>query len=170
MVMTWATSLVSAIYKVSVKWSSLIQITVEDDEEIEEEVDRPQRAKGKKKTYIESSDEDSEEEKPKVKAIEISDSGSESEYEVPSFTRAGMAAAAAKAKAKGKAPLVASATQIAKRKESDNNGPRAQPKMMEKFIPSTKMKWVMNQLNEWQKTHPDDKVRWLLCSSHSYRY
>jgi hypothetical protein len=36
---------------------------------------------------------------------------------------------------------------------------KPQPKMMSRFLPSTKMKWAMDQLREWQQTHPDDKVR-----------
>lgn len=135
---------------------------MDDDEGSEEE--KPQRKNSKLKKYIESSDEED-------CVVELSDSDSDTqEFSMISFTRAGMEQAAAKARAKGKAK--ASAKNPVKRdwdkslppKGKDARDvqdvlrPRPQPKMLERFIPSKKMKWIMNQLKEWQKTHPSDKV------------
>jgi len=129
---------------------------VDDNEESEEE--KPQR----KKRFIESSDEGDG-------AAELSDSDTEP-FSMLAFTKAGMAQAAAKAgaKGKGKAPAKKATKQSWNKSQPtswrDNSTvrstlqPRAQPKMLERFIPSAKMKWIMKQLKEWQQTHPSDKV------------
>jgi hypothetical protein len=136
---------------------------VDDDEESEEE--KLQKKHGKPGKYIESSDEEEN-------VVELSDSDSDTqEFSMLSFTRAGMEQAAAKAKAKGKGKALAkkpikqawgkSLLPQQRRGAGDVQDilqPRPQPKMLERFIPSTKMKWVMNQLKEWQKSHPSDKV------------
>jgi hypothetical protein len=133
---------------------------VDDDEESEEE--KPQK-NGKVKRFIESSDEGDG-------VAELSDSDSDNgAFSMLSFTKAGMEQAAAKARAKGKGKALAmKATKQAWNKSSppkrrdaivqDVLQPLSQPKMLERFIPSTKMKWTMRQLKEWQKTHPSDKV------------
>jgi len=134
---------------------------VGDDEESEEE--KPQKS-GKVKMFIESSDEGNG-------VVELSDSDSDTEaFSMLSFTKVGMEQAAAKARAKGKGKASAKkATKQAWNKSSppkrrdagvirDNLQPLPQPKMLERFIPSAKMKWTMKQLKEWQKTHPSDKV------------
>lgn len=134
---------------------------VDDNEESEEE--KPQK-NGKVKKFIESSDEGDGE-------VDLSDSDSDAEpFSMLSFTKAGIeqAAAKAKAKGKGKAPAKKATKQAWNKlppvKRRDNSAmqdtlqTRAQPKMLERFIPSAKMKWTMKQLKEWQKTHPSDKV------------
>jgi hypothetical protein len=133
---------------------------VDDDEGSEEE--GPQSSKPKK--YIDSSDEEDD-----MVILSGSDSDTQ-EFSMISFTRAGMEQAAARARAKGKAKASANVpikqawakSSPLKRKDGrdvqDVLRPRPQPKMLERFIPSTKMKWTMNQLKELQKTHPSDKV------------
>jgi len=134
---------------------------VDDDEESEEE---KTRKNGKLKKYIESSDEEDD-------VVEPSDSDSDTEaLSMLSFTRAGMEQAAAKARAKGKGKALAkkpikqawTTSSPHKKRDArdvrDAHQPRPQPKMLERFIPSAKMKWIMKQLKEWQKTHPSDKV------------
>lgn len=134
---------------------------MDDDDESEEQ--KPQK-NGKAKRFIESSDEEGG-------VVELSDSGSDTEaFSMLSFTKAGMVQAASKSrtKGKGKAPEKRATKQAwnklppPQRRDTgavqDTLQPRPQPKMLEKFIPSAKMKWVMKQLKEWQKTHPSDKV------------
>lgn len=134
---------------------------VDDDEEFEEE--NPQKNR-KPKKYILSSDEEDD-------VVELSDSNTDTEeFSMLSFTRAGMEQAAAKARAKGKGkaspkkPIKQAWTRLSPPKRRDTRDvpdvlqPRPQPKMLERFIPSAKMKWVMSQLKEWRKTHPSDKV------------
>ena len=135
---------------------------MDDDEESEEE--KPQKKNRKARKFIESSDEGEG-------AIELSDSDSDTgAFSMLSFTKAGMTQAAAKArtKGKGKASEMRASKQAwnklppPQRRDTgtvrDTLQPRPQPKMLERFIPSAKMKWVMKQLKEWQKTHPSDKV------------
>lgn len=135
---------------------------MDDDEESEEE--RPLK-NGKLKKHTESSDDGDD-------VVELSDSDSDTgEFNMLSFTRAGMEQAAAKARAKGKSKAVAKKpvkrawAESSAPKRGDARGvqdvlqPRPQPKMLERFIPSAKMRWIMNQLKEWQKTHPSDKVK-----------
>jgi hypothetical protein len=132
---------------------------VDDNEESEEE--KPQK-NGKVKKFIESSDEGDS-------VVGLSDSDTEP-FSMLAFTKAGMEQAAAKARAKGKGKALAkkaikqawNKSLPSKRRDNstvqDTLQPRAQPKMLERFIPSAKMKWVMKQLKEWQNTHPSDKV------------
>lgn len=127
---------------------------VDDDEGFEEE--NP-RKNSKPKKYILSSDE------------ELSDSDNDTEeFSMLSFTKVGMEQAKARAKGKGKAlakkPIKQAWTKSSPPKRRDARDvqdvlqPRPQPKMLERFIPSSKMKWVMSQLKEWRRTHPSDKV------------
>jgi len=134
---------------------------VDDDEESEEE--KPQK-NGKMRKFIESSDEEDG-------VAELSDSDSDTEaFSMLSFTKVGRVQSATKARTKGKGKASAKrATKQAwnelsppKRRDTgavqDTLQPRPQPKMLERFIPSAKMKWIMKQLMEWQETHPSDKV------------
>ena len=134
---------------------------MDDDEESEEE--KP-RKNGKVRKFIESSDEENG-------MGELSDNESDTEaFSMLSFTKAGRQPAATKAGTKGKGKASAKrATKQAwnelsppKRRDTgvvqETLQPRPQPKMLERFIPSAKMKWIMKQLMEWQKTHPSDKV------------
>jgi hypothetical protein len=135
---------------------------VDDDEEPEEE--NPQK-KSKPKKYIQSSDDEEND------SVDLSGSDTDTkEFSMLSFTKAGMEQAAAKARAKGKGkasvkkPIKQAWTKLSQPKWRDTRGvqdvlqPRSQPKMLERFIPSAKMKWVMSQLKEWRRTHPSDKV------------
>lgn len=134
---------------------------VDDDDEFEEET--PQK-KSKPKKHIQSSDEEDD-------TVELLDSDTDTEeFSMLSFTKVGMEQAAAKARAKGKGKVPAKKptkqawTKLSPPKWRDARyvqdvlQPRPQPKMLERFIPSAKMKWVMSQLKEWRRTHPSDKV------------